>query len=73
MKKVLSHGNSHYIGICPNCNCKFEYDLNDVYEESMLEKNLLSEKYLLTCPECGNKQERYSIYNVLEAYHSNDK
>ena len=53
MIKVLKHGilsNSYYQKKCPNCNCFFEYQEDDI---QILESNAIGyDYYALICPEC---------------------
>ena len=72
MKKVLSHGNKYYTGICPTCGCKFEYYLNDIYIDTESQKTLLDNNYILICPECGDKIVHPHIYGILLALGSDD-
>ena len=47
--KVLEHGDTYRIKICPVCHCGFEYSLSDVQSQES------SNEYAsyVFCPECG--------------------
>ena len=47
--RILEHGTKAKIKTCPECSCKFEFDVNDINVEIEEEKTTKT----VTCPGCG--------------------
>ena len=64
MIKVIKHGNEHFLGKCPACNCEFEYTILDIETDEY--------GFSLGCPECGSTQFSSNIYGLRERFKYDD-
>lgn len=43
--KVINHGKQTFIAICPNCNCEFSYQEEDLIKDRFY-------NHYVECPDC---------------------